>query len=105
MIDYTITGMVIFLVGFVLTFFPPEKKMNKYGYNTKAARHSKEHWVLAQKLAGRYFLVVGILSIASGVALFHQTPNGTSRLISILISVSLLLVAVYLVERRLKEKV
>jgi len=57
MIDYLIVSVVVLLLGVVLTFFPPKKKTNKYGYRTKAAIQSQGTWDMAQKMAGKYFII------------------------------------------------
>jgi len=103
MIDYIITPSTILLVGLALTFFPPKKKMSKYGYRTKAAMKSQANWDLAQGLAGRYFIYSGLISIISFLIVFNYFPSEASRFWAILIPVLMVFASIFLIEQTLKK--
>ena len=105
MIDYFITSIVVLLMGVALTLFPPKKKINKYGYRTKAAMSSQENWDLAQKLAGRFLIINGVAVMLIAVLLQAFWPSENSRLAAVVIPLVGVFIVVRLVENRLKKRI
>ncbi|HCM88709.1 MULTISPECIES: SdpI family protein [Vagococcus] len=62
-------GLLLTLVGLIYLIFPSKKRINKYGYRTQRAKMSEASYDYAQKVAGKTFFLVGILTFIVGLAL------------------------------------
>ncbi|MGI6359912.1 MAG: SdpI family protein [Acholeplasmatales bacterium] len=59
---YWLITPVLFIIGGLLLLIKPPNKVNElYGYRTKRSKKTQIHWNLAQKISGRWLLIIGIL--------------------------------------------
>ena len=102
MIDYLLVSIAISLLGVVFNLYPPSRLYGKYGYRSKAALRSKENWELAQRLARRYVLMAGVIGLVVALGLYQFGNGNSARMLSVVVPILFLLIAIYLIERRLQ---
>lgn len=56
-----ITGPMLIAAGWFLQRFPPKSPNQWYGYRTRSSKQSQRHWHHAQQLAGRQFVLTGLI--------------------------------------------
>ena len=56
-------GTILFLVGWVMTKWPPKKINHWYGYRTPKSMKSEENWHFAQKKSAKLSKIFGVLII------------------------------------------
>ncbi|MEM7574961.1 MAG: SdpI family protein [Bacteroidota bacterium] len=86
------TGVVFALVGLYQLIWPPTKINDFYGYRTQNSRSSQERWDFAQPYSARLMIKLGLLLSCSSIMGLVWDPG---TIYSTLISVGLLLVAVW----------
>ncbi|MGY3764947.1 SdpI family protein [Vagococcus vulneris] len=96
------TGWVMIAIGILYVMFPSKKKYYKYGYRTARARASDASYRFAQKCAAKYFLVVGLITLAIGyiLKLLGITHFFIIELLIIFIPV---MMTFYLIEKNLEQ--
>lgn len=62
-----VPGVILLLAGGVAMAFPPRRVNWWYGYRTPRSMRSQETWDDSNRLAARLILIVGILSVNTGI--------------------------------------
>ena len=70
-IPLLICGMIFFVVGLLLLFFPPKKINSLYGYRTPNSMKSQERWDFSQKYSSNLMWKCGV-----GIALLSLLESG-----------------------------
>ncbi|MAN27097.1 MULTISPECIES: SdpI family protein [Mesonia] len=105
-IPLLICGMIFFVVGLLLLFFPPKKINSLYGYRTPNSMKSQERWDFSQKYSSNLMWKCGV-----GIALLSLLglvlPDWSSSTQSVLV-VFVLLVPIIIIfwktEKAIKNK-
>ncbi len=66
---FLFVGCFLAVIGISFSLFPSKKTNLLYGYRSVLAEKSEEHWIYAQKISGRMFLLTGLLMGLIGVVL------------------------------------
>lgn len=67
-----IAPVLYIIYGVVLRFFPPKNINDFIGFRTKHSKKTPHHWAYAQKIAGCYLVILGvILSLLSSIYLIY----------------------------------
>lgn len=60
------SGLLLIILGVVMTFFPPKKINNYYGYRSELAKSSQRAWDLAQEYSRKANISYGFTMLAIG---------------------------------------
>lgn len=101
MFNNVVVGIVLVLSG-VLMLILRVRKNYLIGYRTPASMKDEESWIFANKLAGKFMIVIGLLSTLSGFG--NSYFEFTSYNVIIGVTVGMLLLAMILIEVRLKKR-
>lgn len=93
MLMNTVMGLSLVIIGAIAAKKPPKKINTMYGYRTKLAMSTQEHWDRAQALSGPMIVKQGLFLMLLGVAGFF-TPR-VSELGEVVLSMLLLGGVVY----------
>lgn len=96
----------VFVISGILGSVRPPKKVNQfYGYRTKLARSSQEHWDFAQSFSSKLMIAQGLYLILMSLIPLIQRLN---NYLEVFLSIFLLLVSLYIIvsktENELKKK-
>ncbi len=56
-------GLIMFVAGIALFYFPPKMKNGLYGYRTPAAMQSPESWNFAQRYSSIRLMISGAIAM------------------------------------------
>jgi uncharacterized membrane protein len=69
-----LTGMILFIAGWLLYKRPPKKINMFYGYRTKRAMSSQKMWDISQSYSGKLMAYVGIITTIAGIGVWLVCP-------------------------------
>lgn len=95
-------GIVLSIIGSLFIIVPSKGNFPFYGYHSPRAAHSDEHWRLAQKTSGKYFLLFGLLMTFIGY-LLKLTGHTNYFMIELLILVFPIMPIFILTEKKLQN--
>lgn len=100
-----IMGVVYFVIGYVMIKYPPKDRNGFYGYRTKRARQSDQHWAFAQKFSGIMLKKFGMLCLPLCTIGFISEGKSDLALTLIIVAIALFpaVMVIYLTEKYLKE--
>ncbi len=100
-----IMGILYFVIGYLMIKYPPTDRNGLYGYRSKRARQSEQHWVFAQKFSAIMFKKFGLLCLPLCTIGFIAEGKSDLALTLIIVAVALFpaVMVMYLTEKYLKE--
>ncbi len=99
---FLIVGIILTFVGILFLLVPSKGNIPFYGYHSPRAGQSEEHYQLAQKTSGRYFLIFGLLMAVIGY-LLKMTGHTNFFIIEMLVLVFPIMPIFILTEKRLQK--
>lgn len=98
-------GLIIICAALFLLVLPPKEPNLFYGYRTRRAMKSKDHWRFAQKTAAKILLLSGLASMAfSSVGWILDLEKGLATTIGIAWIVVVSIALIIRVERALIQE-
>lgn len=79
-----VLGVLLAGGGAVLLRWPPRKIDPVMGYSTPVSRRSQAHWDLAQRLAGRALLALGLAQVVLGFGAFYVPFRSAEAVLGVL---------------------
>lgn len=70
-------GIVIFMIGLIILYFPPKRINRYYGYRLPSAMKNQQTWDVANRYSAIYMIKCGLIKIAVGIvttALLVEIP-------------------------------
>lgn len=106
-IFYIIITSVLIFTGLLMYFKPPKEINSFFGFRTMKSGKSQRNWDIAQKLCGKYMIIIGGLSsIISAISMILLTKGIISYDLAeymMLIPVILLIIMIFVVQRKLPD--
>jgi uncharacterized membrane protein len=103
--------LLLFILFFIFSLFPPKKINSLYGYRTPNSMKSQENWDFANRYSNRLalvlFFIFSILASAHIVVLYHLELKPTDEMTTVMMLVYTtlpLLPMILLTERALKNR-
>ena len=103
--------VLILIMGWGLMKKPPKDRMGMVGYRTTRSRSSQAAWEFANKLAGKYWVIEGLLLFpisALALWLLHGSMSAEGYVLAVsallLVQALFICIPIPLVERALKER-
>ena len=59
----SLSGIVFFIVGFIMYKFPPKKINSLYGYRTATSMKNQQTWDFAQVYSAKKMMVIGFIML------------------------------------------
>lgn len=94
-------GLFLTLIGLLFLILPSKGNLPFYGYHSERATRSDEHWRIAQRTSGKYFLIFGLLMTLIGYGL-KITGHTNFFIIEMLLLVFPILPIFILTEKKLQ---
>lgn len=101
MLFFTV-GIGLSFIGMLFLVIPSKGNIPFYGYHSPRAVQSEEHFRLAQKTSGKYFLIFGLLMVLIGY-LLKITGHTRFFIIEMLVLVFPIMPIFILTEKRLQK--
>jgi len=99
MLTYLVAGLTILVIGLTIKYV--DVKPNHWlGYRTPRSMKSPAHWTFANQRMARYTIIIGMLSIATGMLCWYYKVDSVYLMLFTLL---LLLAAVVDVEMALHK--
>ena len=98
------SGIVIIVVGWILTKYPPKNINYWYGYRTPSSLRSQERWDFAQKYAAREMIRLGLLLLIISFLGFLLPGSLTEAFAGVIIFLVLVITLLFRVERAIGKK-
>jgi uncharacterized membrane protein len=83
-----LVGLILLIIGLIMSRFPPKKINAYYGYRMPSAMKNQETWDEANSYSATYMVKAGLVTIAIGVMILviqamHVLPGNLFPLINI----------------------
>lgn len=86
-----IIPVITFVIGFIITRFPPKNINSFYGYRTPMSRKNEDTWRFAHKHSGKLLLRLGLILIPASVVpllfLLEESKNTLSVALTVITTV------------------
>ncbi|MBO0481784.1 SdpI family protein [Candidatus Enterococcus courvalinii] len=99
---FLVVGVALTTIGIFFRLFPSKGNLPFYGYHSPLAAKTDEHWQLAQKVSGNYFIIFGLIMAVIGY-LLKVTGNTNYFLIELLVLVFPIMPIFILTEKKLQK--
>lgn len=100
-----ITGPILVIAGFILFKKPPKKINQLYGYRTRLAMKSQEHWEFAQTFSARRMIIWGFFYTTTCLMpLFIQLDEKLEIGLAFILMLVFILIPVFETQNKLKKK-
>lgn len=98
-------GLVFFILGLILRFFPPKKINMIYGYRTPFSLKTIDTFRFANQLSGRLMINFGIISMMIGLSItfFFRIYQNTQALLAVAQTLIISVLVLILTEIRLRK--
>lgn len=93
------TGLILFLAGLILRFFPPRKINRIYGYRSMRSMKSKKSWDFAQRRASQELIRFGVLLTLCCILGLYYHPD---QQIAVSLGLAFVFVAVIVIIARIE---
>jgi uncharacterized membrane protein len=105
-IQALLTGPILLVMGWYLTYRPPRKINGTYGYRTSRSMKSQQAWNFAQRYSSERFMWGGVgLTVAGLISILFPNVGDVAGLV---VGIALVLVTVFipiiLTEAQLKKR-
>lgn len=103
-----IVGLLFIVLGIIMRKYPPKHINYMYGYRTKSAMKSQQHWDFAQSYSTKQIILAGVLLCVLQPILFSIFKNLSSlnKIILSLVVILLVIVGYILkVEHKIKKEI
>ncbi len=105
----TIMSLSFVIIGTLLLKHPPKDINSTIGYRTKKSSKNQETWDFAQRLAGKVFLIIGIVNFAvcSLIILLFVNKQNVDHMFLVLAycQIAECFVVILITELKLKKKI
>ncbi|WP_417200309.1 SdpI family protein [Bizionia sp.] len=99
------SGLIFVVVGIIMYKFPPKKINGIYGYRTSNSMKSQERWDFAQIYSAKQMMKYGgLLSLSGIIGLLFQPSENISTGLGLGLMISMVVLLLIRVERKLKNK-
>lgn len=95
--------LTLLILTFVLKFFTPKKPNYYFGYQLGSAKKSTEHWVLANKYASNYVII--LCAIVSTLAFIFEYFSYENELLLVLLLFLGYAIIYFRIEKILKDEI
>lgn len=106
-VSYIILSSILIIMGLFMYFKPPKDANSFVGFRTRKSGKTQSNWDLAQKLCGKYLIIIGIVSsIAFAISLIlleKDTISYTSAGYAVFVPIVLLIVMAFFIQRKLPD--
>lgn len=106
-----IIPILIITVGYLMHRYPP-KKINWFiGYRTRKSMKNEEYWKLANQYCGKMWVKIGLMMLVIALVLFVvfylNIIDYTEDILTIIILIQtvIIILPIFLVEKKLKSKI
>lgn len=98
-------GVVFFIVGAILFYFPPKEINLIYGYRTNRSMKNQESWDFAQKFSSKKMIISGVLLTLIGLIIsIISLDNQLQLYVSLLLIGLSLFWMIFTTENQLKKR-
>ena len=99
------TGPILLITGYIMLKKPPKEINALYGYQTKRAMESKEHWQFAQAFSSKQLIKSGFWYTLSALPfLFFEVEHITGFILCMFFLAIFVTYPIHTTEKALKEK-
>lgn len=98
-----IAGIAYLIAGIILRLLPPRKINFWFGYRTPRSMSDKKIWNFSQKYAGRLLVILGIVSIVSGI--IYTTLSSVHPVLELVIGLTWLFISVLFLIIKTESKI
>lgn len=98
-----IVGIIILIAAFFYIKYQPKRVNSYYGFRTARSMKNDKNWEYSNKLAAKYMLVVGILSLIIGVPFSVYSKSEYAGMANMIVTIIGLVAIIPIIDNKLKK--